>query len=155
MKKAEFIKVFAALLGVVVVCLLLCLPYWLGIRVLLQDNSLSKEEIFDVVNSKYEIIMNDIQKGEFQETKKIKGIVRVEVSGNVIEFSCEGKGNAVSGAYYGFYYTDDNLPKVSFLYVLFTERDLVPKDNGYCFDEYDYYYTEKIRDKFYYYELYY
>ncbi len=140
-----------ALVSFVIICLMLILR----LKVLFQDNSLSKEEIFDVVNSKYEIIMSDMQKGNFKETEKIKGIVRVEDNDGVIDFVCEGKGNVVSGAYYGFYYTEDDLPKVSFLHVLFTEEDLVTKYNGYCFDKYDYYYTEKIRDKFYYYELHY
>ncbi len=140
-----------ALVSFVVICLMLIL----GLRVLFRDNSLSKEEIFDVVNSKYEIIMSDIQKRKFKETEKINGIVRVEDNNGVIDFACEGKGNVVSGAYYGFYYTEDDLPKVSFLHVLFTEKDLIQKDNGYCFDKYDYYNTEKIRDKFYYYELHY
>ena len=99
--------------------------------------------------------MSDIQKRKFKETEKINGIVRIEDNNGVIDFACEGKGNVVSGAYYGFYYTEDDLPKVSFLHVLFTEKDLIQKDNGYCFDKYDYYYTEKIRDKFYYYELHY
>ena len=79
----------------VVICLMLIL----GLRVLFRDNSLSKEEIFDVVNSKYEIIMSDIQKRKFKETEKINGIVRVEDNNGVIDFACEGKGNVVSGAY--------------------------------------------------------
>ncbi len=150
MKKIIFISLTALLiLGIILLTL------FLGLRGLLQDSYLSKEEIFDAVNSKYEIIMSEIQKGDFKETKRIKGIIRVNDNGEVIEFACKGKGNAVSGTYYGFYYTEDDLPKVSFLYVLFTEKDLIPKDNGFCFDKYDYYYTEKIRDNFYYYELHY
>lgn len=148
-------KILFGSLIILVSFIIVCLILILGLKVLFQDNSLSKEEIFEVVNSKYEIIMSDMQKGNFKETEKIKGIVRVEDNEDVIDFVCEGKGNVVSGAYYGFYYTEDDLPKVSFLPVLFTEKDLIPKENGYCFDKYDYYYTEKIRDKFYYYELHY
>ena len=149
--KKMFLGFLIALISFVVIFLMLIL----GIRVFFHDDSLSKEEIFGVVNSKYEIIMGDIQKENFKETEKIKGIVSVEDNNGIIDFACEGQGNVVSGASYGFYYTEDDLPKVSFLHVLFTEEDLIPEDNGYCFDKYDYYYTEKIRDKFYYYELHY
>lgn len=97
--------------------------------------------------------MSDIQKEKFTNTEKIKGIINVEYNDGVINFACGGKGNVASGVYCGFYYTEDDLPKVPFLNVLFTEEDLIPKDNGYCFDAYDYYYTEKIWDNFYYYEL--
>lgn len=131
----------------------ICLILISGIRYIFKDNYLSKEEIFDVVNKNYDVIIDDIQKGEFTKTEEIKGIEKISDHDGVVEFYCGAKGISVSGAEYGFYYTEDNLPKVSFLpYVLFDEDDLVPKDNGYCFDKYDYYYTEKIRDNFYYYE---
>ena len=43
----------------------ICLILISGIRYIFKDNYLSKEEIFDVVNKNYDIIMSDIQKGEF------------------------------------------------------------------------------------------
>jgi len=138
-----------ALVALTVVCILLIS----GIRYIFKDNCLSKDEIFDVVNKNYDVIIDDIQKGEFTKTEEIKGIEKISVHDGVVEFHCGTKGISVSGAEYGFYYTEDDLPKVSFLpYVLFDEEDLVPKDNGYCFDKYDYYYTEKIVDNIYYYE---
>lgn len=142
-----------ALVGITVISLILSLVLISGIRHVLKDNYLSKDEIFDVVNENYDIIMSDIQKGEFAKTETIKGIENVSDHDGVIEFYCGEEGISVSGAEYGFYYTEDDSPKVSFLpYVLFSEEDLVPENKGYCFDKYDYYYTEKIRDNFYYYE---
>ena len=122
----------------------------------LKDSYLSKEEIFDVVNKKYDVIMNDIEKDDFTKSDRIKGITGIKKDDGVIAFSCGGRGNVASGVYYGFYYTEDDSPKVSFLgYVLYDEEDLKPEGNGYCFDAYDYYYTEKIRDNFFYYEAWY
>ena len=135
--------------------IVICLAFLLVLIAMLRDSYLSKDEIFDVVNKKYDIIMADVKKGEFNKTKRIRGIEDISENDGVIKFFCGGEGNVVSGAYYGFYYTEDNLPKVSFLSVLFDEEDLVPQGKGYCFDKYDYYYTEKIRDNLYYYEYYY
>ena len=151
MKKvfSDFLITFVCLIIIVILII------FFGLKVFFQDDALTKEDVFDIVTSKYDTIISDMQKGEFSESEKIKGIIKVKTKGDTIDFACEGKGNVVSGVYCGFYYAEDNLPKVSFLDVLFTEKDLKPINNGYCFDKYDYYYTEKIRDKIYYYEYYY
>ena len=149
MKKKILIACLIALVGFLIVCSCLILNYVHDL--IFEDDCLSKEEIFDVVNNNYNKIIADIQKGSFEQTEKIKGLESVKEKDGIIYFYCEGKGNVVSGAYYGFYYTTDNLPKV-LPFVLFDEDDLVPHNNGFCFDKYDYYYTEKIRDNFYYFE---
>ncbi len=140
-----------------IVCLIIIFAlFLLAFRISFSDKYLTKEEIFELVNSKYDILADDIQKDDFTKSNKIKGITEIERIDGVIDFSCGGKGNVASGAYYGFYYTEDDLPKVSFLgYVSYDEEDLKPEGNGYCYDAYDYYYTEKITDNFYYYEAHY
>jgi len=138
------------------VCVIAYFVLILGIRFVLTSDPLSKDEIFDIVNNKYDIIISDIQKDEFTKSERIKGVVEVEDCNGVVRFVCRGTGTAVSGVDCGFYYTADDLPKVSFLrYVLFSEEDLLPEGKGFCFNKFDYFYTEKIRDNFYYYESHY
>lgn len=121
------------------VSLLLFGCFW----IVFKDKYLSKDEIYDVVNKKFDTIMSDIHNDNFFQTEFISGIERVETHDGVIEFACGGHGNVAYGIYYGFYYIEDNMLKVSFLRpaVLHREDDLVQMNNGYGIYTYDYYYT--------------
>lgn len=126
------------------------------LRLTLKNNFLSKSEIFSTVNENYNLIANDIKNNTFDKTLQINGIEDVKKHNEAIEFYCGGKGNVASGVYYGFYYSNDSLPKVSFMsYLFYDESDLIKEKDGFSCSEVDYYYTEKIKNNFYYYEAHY
>lgn len=119
----------------------------------LKDVYLTKEEIFALVKENYSILLEDVHTLTFDKTSDIKGIEDIRNHNGVIQFNCGGKGNVASGCYYGFYYAEDDLPKVSFMgYLFYDESDLTPEGTGYSCSRVDYYYTEKISDYFYYFE---
>ncbi|MBQ4599040.1 MAG: hypothetical protein IJB19_03940 [Clostridia bacterium] len=127
-----------------------------GIRYAIRDVYLTQSEIHDLVQENYRFLLEDVKNAAFDNTEKIKGITELHIHEGIIVFSCGGKGNAASGFYTGFYYTADDLPKVSFMrYLCYDEEDLTPEGNGYACSRVDYYYTEKIQDHFYYYESHY
>ncbi len=117
------------------------------------DDSLSKEEIFKLVNNNYSIILDDISENDFEDTKKLKGVKEVDPDTEIVDFYCGGKGLGSSTSYYGFYYSPDGLPKCR---SDFGRIELLePDGNGFSIKYYEgdnRYYTEKIRDNFYYYE---
>jgi hypothetical protein len=124
------------------------------------EDNLSKTEIFDMVNANYSIILNNIESNDFNSILQIKGIENVtEETENVILFDCGGEGFASETTDYGFYYTDDDLPyNFVNIFTNHVKEDLVNEGDGYVArqkDGDDYYYTEKIRNKFYYYEVHY
>ena len=126
----------------------------------LGDNSLSKLEIFDLVNENYGIIQEDIKENNFEDTLKIKGVQDVlnedEDKWNVLEFECGGRGFGSGTSYYGFYYSPDDSPYAPFGGSTFCKsEELIMDGKGYsCKEEKgdNRYYTERIRENFYYYE---
>ena len=146
-------------------CLLVFLGFVLGIAAVIIaitlvvnaffsmfDNRLEKEEIFDIVEENKELLLSEIEKGEFIETLKIDGIQSVDNSYTmgVVNFDCGGAGMGSATYYTGFYYTNcENLTGV-----WCAMGPLVEKGDGfYGTDGTDnYYYTEKICNGFYYYE---
>ena len=113
-----------------------------------------KEHIFEMVNNNAQILISDIDRKDFSESMTIRGIEDVSVIGESVDFYCGGKGIAPSSQDYGFYYTEDDLPKAIWCGVKYCDDSLLVEDgNGYSTDyQHNYYYTEKIRDNFYYYE---
>ena len=122
---------------------------------LISDN-LSKREIFDAVNDNYEIILEDIKENDFSDTKKIEGIQEIYVENGVADVYCGGKGMGSATSYYGFYYTPDDMPRDNWAGKHFGDTGNLKQDGkGFSIkysDDDNYYYTEKIRDNFYYYE---
>lgn len=113
-----------------------------------------KEHIFEMVNNNAQTLISDIDRQEFSESMTIRGIEDVSVIGESVDFYCGGKGIAPSSQDYGFYYTEDDLPKAIWCGVKYCDDSLLVEDgDGYSTDyQHNYYYTEKIRDNFYYYE---
>ena len=123
---------------------------------MISDN-LSKKEIFELVNENYDIILNDIIENDFTDTEKLKGIKEVYSDTEVIDVYCGGTGIGSATSYYGFYYSPDGLPKDAWCGSNFgrTADELTPEGKGFAIknsNDDNYYYTEKIRDNFYYYE---
>ena len=113
-----------------------------------------KEQIFEMVNNNVQTLISDVAKQDFSESMAIRGIEDVSVLEEGVDFYCGGKGIAPSSQDYGFYYTEDDLPKAIWCGVKYCDDSLLVEDgDGYSTDyQYNYYYTEKIRDNFYYYE---
>lgn len=113
-----------------------------------------KEQIFDTVNDNTQTILTDIEEHDFTDSMNIGKIEDVTVLEQGIDFYCGGKGIAPSSQDYGFYYTEDDLPKAIWCGVKYCDDSLLVEDgDGYSTDyQHNYYYTEKIRDNFYYYE---
>ena len=113
-----------------------------------------KEQIFDTVNDNTQTILTDIEEHDFTDSMNIGKIEDVTVLEQGIDFYCGGKGIAPSSQDYGFYYTEDDLPKAIWCGVKYCDDSFLVEDgDGYSTDyQHNYYYTEKIRDNFYYYE---
>ena len=107
-----------------------------------------------MVNNNAQTLISDVAKQDFSESMAIKGIEDVSVLEEGVDFYCGGKGIAPSSQDYGFYYTEDDLPKAIWCGVKYCDDSLLVKDgDGYSTDfQHNYYYTEKIMDNFYYYE---
>lgn len=101
---------------------------------------------------------NDILK----KTMNINGLIHIEYYSKdvqrsfktnaqlYIDYYCGGKGLSVSSSYYGFYYADNNQPD-GWQHEVF---QLTEYDNGWRWQEDDnWYYTERIRDNWFYYEM--
>ena len=113
-----------------------------------------KEKIFVLVNKNYELLLSDIAEQDFSDTLDLSEIESVDVVEEGIDFYCGGYGIAPSSHDYGFYYTKDDLPKAIWCGTMYCDTTLLKKDGeGYSTDyQHNRYYTEKIRDNFYYYE---
>ena len=94
----------------------------------------------------YKCINNDI----LDEIMKIKGLISVSISEDMIIFNCGGSGFGSASSYYGFYYTENKRTP--------EDRGLTQKDEGWEWKEMggdNWYYTEKITENFYYREMHY
>ena len=113
-----------------------------------------KEQIFEMVNNNAQTLISDVAKQDFSESMAIIGIEDVSVLEEGVDFYCGGKGIAPSSQDYGFYYTEDDLPKAIWCGVKYSDDSFLVEDgDGYSTDyQHNYYYTEKIMDNFYYYE---
>ena len=114
-----------------------------------------KEQIFETVNDNAQVILSDIEEQDFADSLGIGKIEEICVLEQGIDFYCGGNGIVPSSQDYGFYYTEDNFPKAIWCGVKYCEDSLLVEDRaGYSTDfQHNYYYTEKIRDNFYYYEV--
>lgn len=153
MSKTTFNNVLITLLsiaGAYLVCFILLV---LSLRV---GNALSKDEIINVVNDNQDLLSQttvDIDKPNFELSfeLKFKGVQRAWVNEESekycahIEFFCGGKG---MDDYYGFYYVEDDTP----IGWEGEKYKLIQSGAGWR-DEWDEYYTERIRENWFYYEM--
>ena len=120
------------------------------------DDSLSKKEIFKLVKDNYSIILDDIEEKDFSDTEKLKGVQEVYSDTEIVDVYCGGSGFGSATSYYGFYYSPDGLPKDSWCGSSFGRAEqLKPDGKGFSIkysNDDNCYYTEKIRDDFFYYE---
>lgn len=130
-----------------------CFSIWFNSMI---DDSLSKKEIFKLVNDNYSIILDDINEKNFTNTENLKGVQDVYSDTEIIDVYCGGTGLGSATSYYGFYYSPDGMPKNSWCGSGFGNLEaLQPDGDGFSIknsNDDNCYYTEKIRDNFYYYE---
>ena len=152
-------RVFALLLAVILTFSLSGCSNILGGAVFLfliamGDDRADEEDIFAFVIENEEALLQAIETGDFSAFEN-QGIIReIDVTENVVEFSCGGAGVGSGTAYVGFYYTADN--NMSALWCAPASADaLTPSGDGYAWQEPNgdnQYYTDHICGNFYYYE---
>ena len=100
--------------------------------------------------------LDDIEEKDFSDTEKLKGVQEVYSDTEIVDVYCGGSGFGSATSYYGFYYSPDGLPKDSWCGSSFGRAEqLKPDGEGFSIkysNDDNCYYTEKIRDNFYYYE---
>ncbi len=132
----------------------ICFAIWFNSMI---DDSLSKKEIFDLVNDNYTTLLRDINEKDFSDTSSLSGVREVYSENEIIDVYCGGTGIGSATSYYGFYYSPDNQPKTTWCGSDFGDNSKLQADGKgfsikYSNDD-NCYYTEKIRDNFYYYEV--
>ena len=121
---------------------------------LFSDN-LSKKQIFSLVNKNQEMLNDCIDSKDFSEIKQLKGVKEVNFENDVLDVYCGGSGFGSATNYYGFYYSPPNKPLVVWCGHVSESKRLSPESNGYSIrnsNDDNWYYTEKIRENFFYYE---
>ena len=98
-----------------------------------------------------ELLMQDIEKGNFTRSARLLTVRSVHPTPHLIEYRCGASGFGSATSYYGFYYAPDGT--MDQLWCAGTP--LIPQGNGWLYEEKNgdnRYYTEEITDGFYYYE---
>lgn len=121
-------------------------------------NAPTKQEIVDLVNEDYTVILDDIKNNNFDNTEKLERIESISQKENYIDLYCGGAGIGSATSYYGFYYSEndsiDDMQNINYP----AGEELKPDGSGYSWNEMDgdnRFYVEKIMDNFYYYESHY
>ena len=113
-----------------------------------------KEDVFSLVEKKYDAILKACEEKDSDALLSIKGITKVNiVDGYVIVF-CKGAGISVSSQDYGFYYSEDNSPVTidCNLDIECKADALTSEGNGFqCIVSGNTFYTEHIKGNIYFY----
>ncbi len=113
-----------------------------------------KEDVFNIVEKKYDVILEACEQKDTDTLLSIEGITEVNIVDGYVVVFCKGTGISVSSQDYGFYYTEDNCPVT-----IDCNQDIVcgidgltPKGDGYqCFVSGNTFYTEHIKGNIYFY----
>ena len=114
-----------------------------------------KNSIFSAVETHQATLLVDIAKNDFTESLSIPPIESANVLENCVSFDCGGHGISTSSHEFGFYYSYDDQPLGVWGQMEFCSSEaLTVSGNGFSGDlQNNLYYTEKICDYFWYYEL--
>lgn len=114
-----------------------------------------KNDIFRLVEDHKDVFLADISAKEFSASLALEGVESVNALENCVNFYCGGHGISASSHEYGFYYSFDDQPLGVWEDFEFCSDEEMTKDgDGFSADfQHNGYYTEKICDNFYYYEL--
>lgn len=116
------------------------------------DDRADKEDIFDFVCENEEELLKAIKKSDFSKFKNKGFIKEINADDLVVEFPCGGFGVGSGTSYVGFYYTPNDDMTAPWCAA---SGNLTRSGDGYEWKEPNgdnYYYTENICGKFYYYE---
>lgn len=116
------------------------------------DELYPKNRIISLVEQYEKTFLSDIEKNNFDNSYEIEGIDDIKSEEGYIEFFCESEGMGAQTSYYGFYYSSNGEKNG----LWFVDTDKLEFDGiGYSYKEIDgdnTYYTEQIKENFYYYE---
>lgn len=113
-----------------------------------------KEDIFHLVEKNHDAIVAACENRDTEALLSIDGITDVNIVNGYVLVFCKGAGIVPSSQYYGFYYSDENLPVGVFGgQIVCCATELVEYENGYrYFDSgHNEFYTEQIRGNIYFY----
>ena len=129
-------------------CLLLTAA--LGLGACGSSDSASKEEIFDLVTSQQDLLLDAIARETYTEVRQLDGLTDIYTEDTYLDFSFSWEGFASQTNSIGFYYVETDDPADIF------PDDLSQSGDGWLWEDPDsdnHCYLEKICDCFYYYEL--
>ena len=113
-----------------------------------------KDDIFSIVEKKYDAILKACEDKDEDALLAIKGITKVNIIDGYVIVFCEAKGISVSSQDYGFYYSAENSPITVDCNqdIVCGAEGLTPEENGYqCVVSGNTFYTEQIKGNIYFY----
>ena len=114
----------------------------------------AKSDIFNLVENNYDEIVAACENKDSEALLAIDGVTRVNIVDGYVLVYCKGAGIAPSSQYYGFYYSEENLPVGVFDgQIVCSNSELVEYENGYRYLDsgYNEFYTEHIKGNIYFY----
>ena len=114
-----------------------------------------KGEIFALVEQEKDVIAAGVSENDFSDALSLELIESVAVLEPCVNFYCGGYGISTSSCEFGFYYSFDDQPLGVWQDCVFAFSDQLTAEGGGYAGEFQHnrYYTEKICDNFWYYEL--
>ena len=114
----------------------------------------AKKDIFNLVEKNYDAIVAACENKNSEAILAIKGTKEVDIVDGYILIYCMGTGIVPSSQYYGFYYSEENVPVGVFAgEIVCSNSELVEYENGYRYLDsgYNEFYTEHIKGNIYFY----
>jgi len=114
----------------------------------------AKKEIFNLVEENHDEIVKACQEKDADALYAIDGIIEVDIVDGYVLAYCMGAGIVPSSQYYGFYYSEENLPVAVDCnqFILCDTEELTPDGAGYQYTDYgNIFYTEHIMGNIYFY----
>ncbi|MBQ7455279.1 MAG: hypothetical protein IJS53_02445 [Clostridia bacterium] len=142
---------------------LFCILFLLCLALTGCADHLSKSDIFALVREKEAFLLRCVAEDQPDQATQLAGVRYVyrASGGAYIRFDCGGAGFGPATSYYGFYYSPGDLPLTVNVDVTQTEN-LVPDGDGFLWMERwadpggdNVYYTERIMERWYYFESHY
>lgn len=151
MKKAVKI-ILTTLLVIILIPVVFLGALYAAISVMTTSGLTSRDAVVRMYEKNEEAFLNAAATGDFSALEEIRGVEKVYVQNECVNFSCGGSGFGSNTQYYGIFYSkDDNLCAIRGPY----SKKLEPENNGYRWKEPDgdnEYYVEPLGNHFFYYE---
>ncbi len=149
-KSENIIKMILLIVLVIVLCAL-C------VRCFTPKEIKYKSDIYALVKDNGDVLLADIEQNDFTRTNQFEQVKKVYAmtDSGCVQYDCGGYGLSVSSHEFGFYYSEQDIPMAVFDgSFLGLDAGFKKEGNGYSstFDH-NVYYTEKICDNFWYFEV--